>query len=342
MSITINVNGLTLCHKDSGGVVKNTLPDMCKTPPDAKPLPYDITSFSKDLVKGTKTITADGGNMCANLGSEFSCCYGDEAGSLLGVASGTHMAEATWMSYSPDVFLESNAACRLTDMMWMNHANTVSMAGLSQANLKDPKLQILCEIFCEVRDEGHKARKNGKRFNYSNRAKELAEKPRYANRLKKLGDFAPEKSMTALIKKGGLGNTGRKLMSKAAVQRRMMKEMKEQAMKQVAKRVAGRLVLKFIPYVGAAVMVYDIYDTAKTLKAVASEVDNILKQFDSFRIRPDMAELGPNGEIKEIFDYKFDYPYGGKDTMSDSQNKLYTAKTGKKPKVIDQELCMCD
>lgn len=30
--LTINVNGLTLCHKGSGGVTHNTLPDVCKTP----------------------------------------------------------------------------------------------------------------------------------------------------------------------------------------------------------------------------------------------------------------------------------------------------------------------
>jgi len=43
--ITINVNGLTLCHKGSGGVTHNTLPDVCKTPPLAIPVPYENEAY---------------------------------------------------------------------------------------------------------------------------------------------------------------------------------------------------------------------------------------------------------------------------------------------------------
>jgi hypothetical protein len=32
MSVTININGLSLIHKDSGGVSSATLPDVCVTP----------------------------------------------------------------------------------------------------------------------------------------------------------------------------------------------------------------------------------------------------------------------------------------------------------------------
>ena len=39
MAITININNLTLVHKDSGGVAKATLPDICMTPAPGGPVP---------------------------------------------------------------------------------------------------------------------------------------------------------------------------------------------------------------------------------------------------------------------------------------------------------------
>ena len=130
MAITININGLTLCHKGSGGISRNTLPDVCKTPPKGIPKPYSNTAYSEDLAKGTTTVFADGGNMIGNYGSIFARSTGDEPGSMGGVKSGTFTAEADFISHSFDVFFEGKAACRLTDKMYMNHRNTVNMARL--------------------------------------------------------------------------------------------------------------------------------------------------------------------------------------------------------------------
>lgn len=136
--ITINVNGLTLCHKGSGGVSHNTLPDVCKTPPLAIPVPYENEAYSSDLIKGTSSVFADGGNMIANYGSCFAKSVFDEPGNMGGIISGTNRAEAEWISHSFDVFFEGKPACRLTDKMFMNHRNTVNMAGLMQPPLPEP------------------------------------------------------------------------------------------------------------------------------------------------------------------------------------------------------------
>lgn len=135
--ITININGLTLCHKGSGGVTHNTLPDVCKTPPEAVPVPYENEAYSSDLTNGTSSVFADGGNSIANFGSKFARSVFDESGSMGGVKSGTHRAEADWISHSFDVFFEGKPACRLTDKMFMNHRNTVNMAGLVQDSLPE-------------------------------------------------------------------------------------------------------------------------------------------------------------------------------------------------------------
>jgi len=45
MALTIKVNGLTLCHKGSGGVSSATLPDVCNTPvPGGPPVPVPYAS----------------------------------------------------------------------------------------------------------------------------------------------------------------------------------------------------------------------------------------------------------------------------------------------------------
>jgi hypothetical protein len=59
------------------------------------------------------------------------------------------MAEADFISHSFDVFFEGKAACRLTDKMYMNHRNTVNMAGLWQLQLPEPLVHKICEAICE-------------------------------------------------------------------------------------------------------------------------------------------------------------------------------------------------
>lgn len=145
MSVTININGLTLCHKGSNGVTHNTVPDVCKTPDKAIPRPFDNEAYSRDLADGTTTVFADGGMMIANFGSIFAISTLDGGGSFGGIKSGTFLAEAEFMTHSPSVFFEGMPACRLTDKMWMNHKNTVNMAGVKQKDLQKKIQNWLCE-----------------------------------------------------------------------------------------------------------------------------------------------------------------------------------------------------
>src|SRR5262245_62812921 len=161
MSVTINVNNLSLCHKGSGGISMATVPDVCKTPTPGGPVPvpYPNIALAANLAKGTTTVKADGGNMCAKHGSEFSSSTGDQPGTLGGVKSGTFMKEATWITYSFDVSLEGKGACRLTDKMFHNHQNTVNMAGELQPTLemaaREGDIFFLCFLLCESIMEGN-------------------------------------------------------------------------------------------------------------------------------------------------------------------------------------------
>jgi Domain of unknown function (DUF4150) len=124
---TVGINGLTLCHKHSDGWVRSTLPDVCKAP--AVPVPFVNVAFAKDLAKGAKTVFSHGGAMNGIKGSEFSKSIGDEPGVGGGVKSGVNLHRATFLSWSPNVFMEGRPVTRLTDRMLLNKGNTISAGG---------------------------------------------------------------------------------------------------------------------------------------------------------------------------------------------------------------------
>jgi len=133
MPVTVKVNGVanSLIHKGSNAVSIATIPDVCKTPSPAGPvpIPYPNISQSATLDKGSTTVKADGGMMIAIKGSEFSLSNGDEPGTVGGVKSNTFIKESTWILYSFDVRIEGKNACRLSDKKFQNHENTVDLAG---------------------------------------------------------------------------------------------------------------------------------------------------------------------------------------------------------------------
>jgi len=148
MPVTIKVNGVSnsLVHKGSNGISTATLPDVCKTPSPGGPIPvpYPNISMSSDLANGTKSVKADGGNMIAIKGSEFSRSTGDEPGTAGGVKSSTFIKESTWILYSFDVRIEGQGACRLTDKKFQNHQNTVDMGGVLQMPVFKPPSDPEC------------------------------------------------------------------------------------------------------------------------------------------------------------------------------------------------------
>ena len=175
MPVSVRVNGRSnsLVHKGSNHFARNTAPDVCKTPSPGGPVPIPypvIMSLSNSLDKGTTTVKADGGNMCAVKGSEFSRCNGDEPGTAGGVVSSTNMKEATWILYSFDVKLDGKNACRLSDKMKMNHGNTFCMNGANGLDVEEKIIAVteeLCKRLCtskakssnELEKECQRARK---------------------------------------------------------------------------------------------------------------------------------------------------------------------------------------
>ena len=166
MPVTIRVNGtsLTLVHKFSTGISVATIPDVCKTPSPAGPVPIPYPNIANSIVLSAGTTTVKGDKaMAANKGSKFSLSNGDNAGVAGGVKSSTFMKEATWILYSFDVKMDGKSAARLTDKMFHNSENAANLAGILQSvatelGLDDDEKAMankLCEEFCKDLAKGH-------------------------------------------------------------------------------------------------------------------------------------------------------------------------------------------
>ncbi len=139
--ITVSANGLSIVHQKSGGKAMASIPDICITPfpapPGPLPLPYPNFAESEKLELGSVMTKFDGASV-ALLGSTISESYGDESGSIGGVASGQTKGKASFLISSPNVSVEMRPVCRKSDMMIMNGFNTLSLGGMDQADVKEP------------------------------------------------------------------------------------------------------------------------------------------------------------------------------------------------------------
>ncbi|WHZ21858.1 MAG: hypothetical protein OJF47_000970 [Nitrospira sp.] len=125
MGVTVGVNGLSVVHKDSGGVT-TAFPDVCKTPTPGGPvpIPYPNIAKSSDTAKGSKTVKCDGNPICLK-DSNFSTSTGDEAGSAGGgVVSNKIKGKAEFVNFSFDVKVEGKNVARAFDLMLHNDKNT--------------------------------------------------------------------------------------------------------------------------------------------------------------------------------------------------------------------------
>jgi len=150
---TVQANRLTVVHKRSDGVAMSAPPDVCKTPTSAGPvpIPYVNVALAKDLIKGSRTVSADG-QPIALKDSEFATSTGDEPGTAGGVASGVNKGKAKFANYSMDVKIEGRNVCRLSDPMLLNgNAPNTANAAEVQGNISvigDELARLLCKMFC--------------------------------------------------------------------------------------------------------------------------------------------------------------------------------------------------
>lgn len=123
MSQATFCNSRGIAHKGSGGM-SVVLPDVCKTPSPAGPIPIPYPNIAKasDTTGGPTTVKTDG-QMPMVKGAKYAMSTGDEAGSAGGVMSSSIKGPAEFMMYSFDVKFEGKNVCRLGDPMFHNKKN---------------------------------------------------------------------------------------------------------------------------------------------------------------------------------------------------------------------------
>lgn len=361
MPVTINVNGLTITHKGSGGSHKNSAPDVCKTPGKGIPVPYSITAVNTDLANGTTTVFADGGHMVAHKPSIISKCTGDAAGSMGGVVSGTTGDISEWITYSPNVYAEGENICRLTDKLFMNSKNTIcGQTGQGESIIGgDEVLDALCDIFCEAREEWHNCRRappsGGCRRPSTlakNRTQAALDRPgsplRNAVQRRFPGAMgAAERALYAAREALGEAaeTTARKFYTQQGLRdslERAVRRVINQAGIEAAQRMGRRFWMKLVPGLNLLSLGLDVYGGAMAANDIYSTIrqaDTILD--NAVRINPDFSVVNNDGSIAEIYDFKFDAP-GYQDSFTTEQADLYRSMTDRDPIAVDNAACQCD
>jgi hypothetical protein len=324
--VTININGLSLVHRASGGVTTVTVPDVCLTPSPGGPvpIPYTNVAFSKDLSGGTATVSADGGNMCAISGSEFSLSNGDEAGTAGGVASGTFIKEAAWITYSFDVTLEGQGACRLTDKMFQNHNNAVDAGGTKNPPISGAILKQLCDLMCKCIKEG-----KGDTEKWTKLFKDkLAKNTKLLKAMERAG-WRMEQRLAVPVAKGAAEALGRKAMTQTAEQIAAKAAAKEAA--EAGARAASKKVVSKVLKGGATKLAGGLVGGPVTEVAMA-----VWTAYDIVTIIPDLVKI-TGGLISHIGDLKFPG-----DSYRNGAFELYKkANNGKDPVTLDPTSCKC-
>ena len=361
MAQTVSANGLTVSHKGTSGMEMNSTPDVCKTPIGnaVVPVPYMIVAKSSDLIRGTTTVFADGGNSIDHRSSAHSRCVGDAPGTLKGVASGTTLHESTWITYSPNVYVQGKNISRLSDKMFMNNKNCISGVGGHYevpSSVVDPIMRELCKVFCETRKEWHDCRRSGakckkpstiaegkvnKRLNNASSALNKAVKSRFPK-----GFGAAEKMFFAPA--DAIFDGARKIYDKSgtkrAIERQVKKLLKKGLIKKGAKMAATSW-MKLVPGLNIISGIYDVVDTGLMVHDIYKAINAADIMDNAIKVKPDFSVHDADGSPKEIYDFKFDDPETG--YLDDWQEKqrqheAYEKATGNKPHKVDNETCKCD
>lgn len=102
-------------------------PDVCLTPPLPVPIPYANVSLGCMAIPNTPTILFAGMPAHNVVATITPCSFGDEAGALGGVASGTIMGPSFAITGALTVLLGGFPAARMTGLTTQNTSNVVGV-----------------------------------------------------------------------------------------------------------------------------------------------------------------------------------------------------------------------
>jgi hypothetical protein len=136
MSNKVFANTREISCKAAAGKSICSFPDVCLSPPSPPagpvPIPYPNTAFASDATSGSKNVKISGKEIMLKNKSYFKKSTGDEAATKsLGMGVVTHQIQGKvyFVSWSMDVKVEGQNACRHLDMTTHNHMSPTPNTG---------------------------------------------------------------------------------------------------------------------------------------------------------------------------------------------------------------------
>ena len=154
MGCDVFANGDEIACKAGGGKVIASFPDVCLTPPPPPagplPVPYAITSFSKDMQQGSKTVKIASQEVMLKDQSFYKTSpLGDEAatnGQGANVITHVITGKTYFVAWSMDVKFEDQNVDRHTDLTTSNHSCPPAGAAVPNPNAARPSpSQEVCD-----------------------------------------------------------------------------------------------------------------------------------------------------------------------------------------------------
>lgn len=170
MSDSVFANGNAIACKAGDVKVLAAFPDICKSPPGPPtgpiPVPYAVSSFSRDLQKGSKTVKIGGQPIALKNQSYFkSSPLGNEAATKsfgAGIASQQMGGKTYFAMWSMNVRVEGANVCRHRDIATSNHGSNPNtgpkpaLSRSSQATAKEGVEGPICECCKGPMHDGQK------------------------------------------------------------------------------------------------------------------------------------------------------------------------------------------
>lgn len=148
---TVFANGRSILHKGDGFVQTCPMPDVCKTPSPAGPvpIPYVNIAMDRDLTNGSNTVKVEG-KMAAVKGAKLSTSTGDEAGTAGGgIVSSKIKGSLTWAAQSGDVKIEGKGVVRFLEIC-LHNGNKVNTGGNAALGIPSKGLTYGEDSPCQV------------------------------------------------------------------------------------------------------------------------------------------------------------------------------------------------
>lgn len=220
----------------------------------------------------------------------------------------------------------------------------------------DPIYVALCQTLCEVRKEFCEGRNNGR--TQSSVAEERARNSeQLRNAVQNHSDPRIRGGESAVNREryvrydNANPNWNRRRVDPRTIQNHLNnieQQIRRQGARILATRAgqaAARSWLKIVPILNVISTAYDVYDIASAGVDMVQQIRAAREQFsgDVYRIRPDVAVTGPNGQLQGIYDFKFDT-----DDWNPGQREMYaedlrnSGAANTEPQSVNSRDCGCD